>query len=125
MPRKAILKRRAHFERLFEGAAIRHGSSHILVRYRVWPHAKFECKMGFVVPKRLGVAVRRNRIKRLLREAYRINQYELVDLLQSTSINFHGVLIAKTLDVDFSTVEQEVVHFMEKIQHYIHTTYDT
>lgn len=34
--------------------------------------------VGFAAGKRLGCAVVRNRVKRLLRETYRLNQYKLI-----------------------------------------------
>lgn len=50
----------------------------------VLPKAEERRKIGFAAGKRLGGAVTRNRVKRLMREAYRLNQDKLaggVDLI--------------------------------------------
>lgn len=49
-----------------------------LVLY-ILPNNTGERRIGFAAGKRLGKAVVRNRVKRLLREAYRLNQHRLVD----------------------------------------------
>lgn len=41
------------------------------------PNALGHHRLGLTVPRRVGNAVRRNRIKRLLREAFRLSQHEL------------------------------------------------
>lgn len=48
-----------------------------LVLYVV-SHEQDNVQVGFAAGKRLGCAVVRNRVKRLLREAYRLNQQKLV-----------------------------------------------
>lgn len=75
--------------------------------------------MGFVVKKQLGKAVRRNRVKRLLREAYRLNQHLLTDLFSKRPMSFHGVLMAKTLEVSFRDVEDNVKELLQKARDHI------
>lgn len=41
------------------------------------PNARAECRLGLAVGRRAGPAVTRNRIKRLIREAFRLLQHEL------------------------------------------------
>jgi len=41
------------------------------------PNALGHHRLGLTVPRRVGTAVRRNRIKRLLREAFRLQQHDL------------------------------------------------
>lgn len=72
LPRRRILKRKDDFQLVYKN-----GSSYVnryLIIYK-YPVKKGEMmKVGFAAGKKLGGAVTRNRLKRLLRESYRLKQ---------------------------------------------------
>lgn len=74
LPKSGRLRRNKSFQ-----AVYRSGKSYAnrhLVLY-VLPQRGRERRVGFAAGKRLGSAVVRNRVKRLLREAYRLHQHRL------------------------------------------------
>lgn len=74
LPKSARLRRNKSFQ-----AVYRSGKSYAnrqLVLYVLPQHGR-ERRVGFAAGKRLGDAVVRNRVKRLLREAYRLQQHKL------------------------------------------------
>ncbi len=113
LPKSDILRGRTNFERLFEGPITICRERSVTLRFHIFTDQGYSCKMGFIVAKRLGKANRRNRIKRLLREAYRLNRHPLMDILSTASLGFHGVLSAKTITADFNTIEQEVQRLLQ------------
>jgi ribonuclease P protein component len=125
LPKKRILRGRDNFQRLFDDqTAVAYFTSHIKIRFCVFDDKTGGCKMGFIVPKRLGNAVQRNRVKRLFREAYRLNQYMLTDLITASSVSLHGALMAKSIGIDFETTEAEVISLLGKVQAYMHSTFE-
>lgn len=123
LPKTGILRGRTNFKRLFEGPATVYSGSHLNLRFRRLPDAESECRVGFVVPRRLGKAHRRNYIKRILREAYRLNRHPLTETLKAASAGFHGVWIAKTTAMDFHTAEQEVIRLLDQVVQDLHATF--
>lgn len=76
LPKSGILRKNKNFQ-----AVYRSGKSYAnrqLVLY-VLPGKTTERRVGFAAGKRLGKAVVRNRVKRLLRETYRLNQHRLAN----------------------------------------------
>jgi ribonuclease P protein component len=72
-PSTMRLKRRKDFERVYRQGTIWKGPSfslHVLTR----GDGK---QLGIVIPRKWGSAVERNRVKRLLREAFRRNAHRL------------------------------------------------
>lgn len=68
------LTRKKEFERVFDtGAVFKNNKVVLYVMPNEFPHAR----LGLVVSKKVGNSPRRNRAKRLLREAYRLNKHLL------------------------------------------------
>lgn len=116
LPRAKILRGRTNFKRLFEKDAHICRKRYVDLRYQIVNESSFGCLMGFIVKKSLGKANKRNRMKRLLKEAYRLHQHLLSDPLQDVHLTFHGVLMAKTVDIDYNEVEQDVVALLQKVR---------
>lgn len=76
LPRKRIIKRRSDFQRVYRVG--RSYANRYFVLY-VFPATNVRGRVGFAAGKKLGCAVVRNRVKRLLRESYRLHQELLRD----------------------------------------------
>jgi len=74
--------------------------------------------MAIAVPKRnFKKAVDRNRIKRMIREAYRINHHQILDketIAKKNRISFLFVYIATKAE-NFSLIEEKIQKIMRKI----------
>lgn len=116
LPRAKILRGRKNFKRLFEQDAHSCRSKYVDLRYQIVDDTSFGCQIGFIVKKSLGKANERNKMKRLLKEAYRLHQYILSEPLQNAQVTFHGALIAKVVDSTFKNIEQNVVALLKKVR---------
>lgn len=121
LPREKILRGRKNFKRLFEGDAHLYRKKYINLRFQFVDKTSFGCLMGFIVKKSLGKATKRNRMKRLLREAYRLHQHMLSDPLRDAQLTFHGALMAKAVDLNYEEVEKDVIALLEQVRDHLPT----
>lgn len=114
LPRSKILRGKRNFQRLFEKSTALNSTS-LQFKYRIYDNPDEQCLIGFIAPKRqFKRAVDRNKMKRWLREAYRLNQQPLQSLFDQQSFGFHGVFIASNKLKNFSGVEIEMISLLGK-----------
>jgi ribonuclease P protein component len=107
-PLRALTKRR-DFELVFkEGANV---ASKYLVMY-ARPNELSISRLGLSVSKKIGKAVTRNRVKRLLRESMR-------KLLEGLPLNYDFVLVARKSSAgrELDEFVHEIRTFLPKISH--------
>lgn len=122
LPRAKILRGRKNFQRLFEQDAKTIRNTVVDLRFKILKTDSSGCLMGFVVKKSLGKANKRNRMKRLLKEAYRRHQNILSEPVENADIMFHGALMAKTTDASYTNVEQNIIALLGKVRNQLSTT---
>jgi len=122
LPRAKILRGRKNFKRLFEHDAHTCRNTFVNLRYQIVDDDSFGCLLGFIVKKSLGKANIRNRMKRLLKEAYRLHQHMLVQPLQQSRVTLHGALMANTVNCSYNQVEQNVVALLKEVRDQLPTT---
>lgn len=116
LPKSKILRGRKNFSHLFERDAFIIRNKLVDIRFQIIDDTTSGCLMGFIVKKSLGKANKRNRMKRLLKEAYRLHQHMLYDVLRDTEITFHGALMAKTIDASYHVIEHNVMLLLEQVR---------
>lgn len=108
-PRSARLLRSADFESVYKRGR-RHFGTHMTVFYQQRPQGE-GARVGFTVARKLGIAVERNRMKRRLREAVRL-QPELGGIGVDIVINPKRSL----LTAEFPAVRNEIGRAWEVIR---------
>ena len=113
------LKSKKLFERLFtEGKSIREYPIKLLY-HKIGGPADVPIKAGFVAPKKkFGSAVKRNQIKRLMREAYRLNKHVVFNNIEG-NFAFLFLYIGKQVP-SFEDAERS----MKKVLHVFIKTID-
>ena len=74
LPREIILKSKSEIDRVIKsGKKVTRDSFNVFVRQSE------QTRVAFLVSKKIGTAVMRNRMKRLFREGYRLNKNKFLD----------------------------------------------
>lgn len=116
LPRSKILRGRRNFQRLFKKSTILSSDS-LQLRYRIYEDAAEGCYIGFIAPKKIiRSAVKRNKMKRLLREVYRIQQAPLQQIFSEKRFGFHGVFIANRPILSFADIQKEMIPLLAQVR---------
>jgi len=107
LSRKHRLTRRRDFIKVYdEGRRI--SGRHLVLHYLKGESSAREPRLGITVTKKCGKAVRRNRWKRLIREAYRLHLPELPTA-------YFVVTVKKGVEIPpFRVLEKELVRLWER-----------
>ncbi|AXI99919.1 ribonuclease P protein component [Cyclonatronum proteinivorum] len=109
LPRSRILRGRGAFDRVFRNGTRLSGAV-VDARYLVTGLPGTMVKTGFAAGRKSGGAPQRNRLKRLMREAWRLNQHPVneANARRQPPAELHIVLIAKKKAPLFEQVVQDV-----------------
>lgn len=97
LPRSRILKKKKDFQAVYSRG--KSYANRFLVLY-VFRSNEMQGKVGFAAGKKLGNAVKRNRVKRLLRESYRMHQAEIEEGLSLLLVGRKAALDAGCRDLE-------------------------
>ncbi len=97
LPRSRILKKKKDFQAVYSRG--KSYANRFLVLY-VFRSNRFQGKVGFAAGKKLGNAVKRNRIKRLLRESYRMHQSEIEEGVSLLLVGRKAALAVKCQELE-------------------------
>lgn len=112
LPKRSILRGRDTFKALFEQATIIRTPT-LAFRYRLINDTQNTLRVGFIAGKKIGKAHDRNRLKRLLREAFRHHRASLESTLMGTSYSLEAVILVYAKYASYKEVEQA----MKRIAH--------
>ena len=102
LPRRLMLKRSACFQRVYRAGRSYANRYLVLYVFRVREddEKKLYGSVGFAAGKKLGCAVRRSRVKRLLRESYRKHRQELAPHTALILVGRKAAVTAKCQEVE-------------------------
>lgn len=120
---KERIKSKKKFERIFtEGNVIYSSDNKIRLHYFIFKNSiNPGVLFAAAVSKKLGKAVWRNRIKRLFREAYRVNKLELVERCKTQKALLEIIFSPQSINqqenpkVSLNEIEKPVKELLKKV----------
>jgi ribonuclease P protein component len=111
------LKSRKILDALFTEGKVLHGGP-VRLLFMVQPYADdFPVKMAVTAPKRaMKFAHDRNRMKRLMREAYRINKHDLIQYCHQKKIGLAILFISRcNTPLDYNVTQEKIILLLKLI----------
>ncbi|MCC5925530.1 MAG: ribonuclease P protein component [Bacteroidetes bacterium] len=121
LPRRSILRGKDSFELIFR-KGIRLAGTHADLRYVSYPNPAGGLKVAFIAGRRLGNAVQRNHGKRLLREAYRLQQHFLDPVDEQNDTYVHLAFILKSSRSSYHQIFTDVGNLLERLRSHINNS---
>lgn len=116
LPKSKILRGQRNFQQLFEKSTLLNSPT-LQFRYRIYTNPESKCMIGFIAPKKLyKLATDRNKVKRLMREAYRLNQHILTEVVKKASIELHGAFICKKKSPGFDEINKDLISLLQQAE---------
>lgn len=112
-----ILRGEKRLEKLYKSGKRIHADSVLIIKLETETEDEHPVKAAFVIPKRnFRKATVRNRLRRQLREAWRLNKQPLIDVMKSKNKALFLLLIytGKTLP-GFSALQQKIVLLLHRL----------
>ena len=106
LPARSLLKARREFQEVYQKGTSYRGRYVVLIALA--GAGIFQRKAGFVASKKVGGSVKRNRVKRLLREAFRKSQKHMAD----TPVRLVFVARSAGADARYEDVEGETLRLL-------------
>jgi len=119
LPKKEVLRGKVSFNRLFQHGKSMHGKVSS-IRFLLYKDEAPHKLMSFIVKKKMGNSVLRNRLKRLLREVYRHHRLMLNSVIDKGYSIEAAFMVSKpsaditALNQDYETMIQRIVQIMDQ-----------
>ncbi|MDR2819718.1 MAG: ribonuclease P protein component [Desulfovibrio sp.] len=110
LPRRSRMRRRAEFTACYE-QGLRCHTTHFLVFLRMNALQMAQARLGVAVSRKVGNAVTRNRLKRLLREFFRLHP-EIVPVADMAMV---AKKQAGTANLDLAGVSAEITPLLRRV----------
>ena len=89
-------------------------ANRMLVIYYLPNNEEKHNNLGLSVSKKVGNSVVRNRVKRLIKESYRLNEEKI-----KTAYNIIIIARVRANKADFKSIEKALIHLMKKVNLWI------
>lgn len=116
-PKSEKLKSLKLFEKLFEDGNSLNKFPFKLLWIKVIPESKTPVKVAFAVSsRRIKLAVKRNRMKRLMRESYRLNKNPLIECCIKNQTGLALVFLYNGNDlITYSETKEKIILLLQRL----------